>query len=799
MVRLPIDDLLPELVETLKQHSNVVLEAPPGAGKTTRVPPALLPITQGEVWVLEPRRLAARLAARRVAEELGEPLGDTVGYQVRFEQAGGRNTRLRFFTEGVLTRRLLSDPRLDAASLVILDEFHERHLDTDLALALLRHLQRTTRPDLKLVVMSATLDAAPIAAYLNGCPILRTEGRLFPMDVRYRPHSTDPLEDQVRQSVEAILAEPTPGDLLVFLPGANEIRRAATALARLAERHNLLLTPLHGDLTPEEQDRAVTPNKQRKVILSTNVAESSVTIDGVTVVIDSGLARVASHSPWSGLPTLQIKRISQASATQRAGRSARTAPGRVIRLYPQDDLIRRAARDLPEIQRDDLSSLTLTLKAMGIRHFDELPWLDAPPDAAIQAAETLLDRLIATNPDGSLSPLGKRMAQCPLEPRLARIVIEGEKRGVPDAATLAACLLSLGARLPDDTHRRLDSDIFALLEGTHPGNTRRLANAVTSAMRLPQQKKQDDAALRQAILAGFPDRVAKRRQGDELLLAGGGSAVLAKTSTVRNPQWMVAIDIEERKERGLPLVRLASGIEPDWLIDLYTDHITEKSAVEWNRQGERVESVSAMLYDGLTVEESRGGKVDPELAATLLAQKAREAGVVRFTDVEEVNAFLARLRFAAKHTDRLPAWTEDDALDALAELAQGKRSFHELEQEAKDGGLVRHLESRLAGDRRLLDELAPQRWKLPNGRGAKLEYIDDQAPRLSSRLQDFFGMKDTPKVANGKVPVVVLLLAPNQRPVQTTTDLAGFWERWYPQVRKELMRRYPKHQWPENP
>lgn len=795
MVPLPVDALIPQLCDTLRSYSSLVLEAPPGAGKTTRVPPALLAGAPGEVWVLEPRRLAARLAARRVAEELGETLGHTVGYQVRFDSIGSPKTRLRFFTEGVLTRRFVSDPRLRAAAVVILDEFHERHLDTDLSLALLRRLQRTTRPDLKLVVMSATLAAAPIAAYLGHCPVLRSEGRLFDMSVRYRPHSPQPLEEQVRQAVDGLLLEPAAGDVLVFLPGAAEIRRCAQALAG----RDLLVTPLHGDLPPEEQDRAIRPAGRRKIILSTNVAESSVTIEGVTAVIDSGLARIASHSPWSGLPVLEVRRISQASAIQRAGRSARTAPGRVIRLYPEEDFLRRPVRDTPEVQREDLASLTLTVKALGIGSLRELDWLDAPPAAAIDAAEALLDRLGATS-GASLTPLGRQMAQAPLEPRLARLVLDAAHRRVPEDGALVAALLSLGARLPQEPHKHTASDLFVLMEGSFPPDTRRLASSVRSALRLPAQQGQSDEALQMAVLAAFPDRVAARRPNDELLLAGGGSAVLARSSTVRDARFLVTLDIEDRKERGLPLVRLASAIEPEWLLDLFPGRVTERGGVHWNRTAERVDAVSALDYDGLTIEESRSGSVDSTLAAQLLAEKAREAGLSRFEEPEELAAFFARLRFARDHSPALPAWSETDALDALGELCTGKRSFAELQQDTREGGLIRYLESRLSAEaRRQLEDLAPTRWKLPAGRNARIEYIEGQPPRLASRLQDFFGMKETPRIARGRVPLVLLLLAPSQRPVQTTTDLAGFWERLYPQVRRELMRRYPKHSWPEKP
>jgi len=424
-----VDAILPEIVGSLRRHPNLVIEAPPGAGKTTRVPPALLGLlsdeeASGEVVVLEPRRIAARLAARRVAWELGEEPGETVGYQVRFEEAVGPRTRLRFVTEGVLTRRMLSDPSLKGVDAVVLDEFHERHLESDLALALLKRLQRT-RPELRIVVMSATLDADPVARYLsNSCPIVRSTGRLFELSIQHLPYSSKPLEIQVREAVELLIGERHAGDVLVFLPGAAEIRRAMRECEAVARRANLLVLPLHGSLPPKEQDRALSPAAQQKLILATNVAESSVTVEGVTAVIDSGLARVAAHSPWSGLPTLHVGRVSKASAKQRAGRAGRTGPGRVLRLYSQEDYLRRPEQDAPEILRSDLSQLCLDLRAMRIANVDDIDWLDMPPAAAVERAEVLLDRLGVTREvtRGTASEMAQRLARYPLPPRLSRIL-----------------------------------------------------------------------------------------------------------------------------------------------------------------------------------------------------------------------------------------------------------------------------------------------------------------------------------------------------------------------------------------
>jgi ATP-dependent helicase HrpB len=730
--------------------------------------------------VLEPRRLAARLAARFVAAERNERVGETVGYQVRFEEVAGPRTRLRFLTEGVLTRRLLSDPRLERAGIVVLDEFHERHLEGDLALALLRLLQRTTRPDLRIVAMSATLDTAPVAAYLGG-PVLRSEGRQYPLQIEYTPHSAAPLDQQVAAAVERL--RDATGHVLVFLPGAAEIRRAQSACAAIAQRNGWLVLPLHGDQSPEEQDRAVTPSDRRKIILSTNVAESSITIEGIGAVIDSGLARVAGHSPWSGLPTLEVRRISQASANQRAGRAGRTGPGRAIRLYPLEDFVRRPAQDVPEIARADLAPMLLTLRAMGRT---ELEWLDAPPAAALDHARELLAQLAPAK------SMAEEMARYPLHPRLARLIVEARRRGVAEDGCTVAALLSAGERLPADPGHHTRSDLLALLESRWEPRTEQTVRQVRRIVNPPRQKGRDEDALLLSVLAAFPDRVARRRQGSELLLAAGGSAQLAPSSTVQGAPFLIAVEAEDRRDQKLPLVRLASAIEPEWLIDLFPERVREVSEVQWNRAAGRVESASALMFGEIAIEESRGAP-DPEAAAAMLAQKAMEKGM---GSTDEVGSFLDRLRFGAQHA-ALPEVSVEQALRALA---TGLKSLSELDSAAGSGGLLRALEQQLSpGERRLLEEVAPDRIRLPGGRQVRVHYEAGQPPWIASRLQDFFGMRETPMVARGKVALVVRLLAPSNRPVQTTTDLAGFWQRLYPQVRKELSRRYPKHKWPESP
>jgi ATP-dependent helicase HrpB len=763
---LPVDAILPEIIASLKRCPNLVIEAAPGAGKTTRVPPALLEMVTGEVVVLEPRRIAARLAARRVAWEMGEQVGQTVGYQVRFDEAIGPRTRLRFVTEGVLTRRLLSDSGLKGVAAVVLDEFHERHLDSDFALALLKRLQRT-RPELRIVVMSATLDTGHVAQYLDDCPILRSEGRQFELAISHLPYSPKTLEAQLSDALEVVIGEQPAGNVLAFLPGAAEIRRAMRESQAIARRAGLLVLPLHGDLSLAQQDRAIAPAEQRKVILATNVAESSVTVDGVTAVIDSGLARIATHSQWTGLPTLHVGRVSKASATQRAGRAGRTGPGRVLRLYGMEDYLQRPEHDAPEIVRSELSQLCLALRAMEIDHID---WLDAPPPAAVEKAESLLDRLGATRESA------RQLVRYPLHPRLSRILIAAMERDVGEDGCIAAALLGSGARFEKN-------DLLTAMDGEQDYRTRQQIEQLRRIARPARQTQHNDDALLMSVLAGFPDRVARRRSGNQLLLSGGSSAEVAGEPP--GYEFMVAVDAEDRRDKPLPLIRMAARIEPEWLIELFPDRVREQNNLEWNRLGERVEAVSALLYDELVIQESRGALPDAEAAAEMLAQKAQEAGIDRFVDKETLEELLARITFAG--------FPPPDLQQALRELSVGLRSFAELKSTAT--ALIPMLERKVGR----LDEIAPERIRLPNGRATRVHYESGKPPWIASRLQDFFGMRETPRIGPSQTPVVVHLLAPNQRAVQTTADLAGFWERLYPQVRRELMRRYPRHSWPERP
>ncbi|GLH74248.1 ATP-dependent helicase HrpB [Geothrix limicola] len=829
---LPIDPLLPQIAQSLRDNPNLVLQADPGAGKTTRVPPALLESglldgggDQGaaECWILEPRRLAARLAATRVAEELGEPLGQRAGYAVRFEQKVSRATRLRFVTEGLLLRRLHGDPTLRGISAVVLDEFHERHLHTDLGITLLRRLQHASRPDLRLLVMSATLDAGPVAAYLDA-PVMKSEGRAYPVETTFLSRPDDrPLELQVADALDTLYGAGLGKDAsgkhtLVFLPGAAEIRACLKGCEAVASRRGLSLRPLHGELSPEAQAHALEASDSPKVILSTNVAESSVTLDAIGAVVDSGLGREASHSPWSGLSGLRTVRISQARCVQRTGRAGRTGPGRCLRLYTEADFQARPAFDTPELQRSDLAEPLLTLHGMGITDPAGLDWFEAPPEAAMTSAEALLTRLGALE-NGALSPAGRRMADLPLHPRLARLAVAGEDLGIPQLALRAAALLETGnlsarqglERTPAKTGHGADSDLLLRLDqfeeaeaaGFAPGACRaagldtaalhRAKRAVQSLARLlpsPAEPADAETRLLKALLRAYPDRVGQLSANGTCAFAGGGGAKLDPSSRVRRPGLILALEAEAVKQGtgGQTLIRQASRCEADWLLDAFPERLEDVDELTFNPSAGRVERRSEIRYDGLSIDASRGpaDPSDPRVAA-LLAEALRDR------PLDEVPArFLARLGFLRRHRPELDL-PEDLLGPLLAGACAGRTTLREVQDVDWPAALRQAFPAETL---RLLDAWAPEAIQLPKGRPTKVHYEDDP-PWIASRLQDFWGLKKSPAVAGGAVPLVLHLLAPNMRAVQVTTDLAGFWQRAYKELRPGLSRRYPKHHWPE--
>lgn len=814
---LPIDGFVPEIVAAVGDGGAVVIQAEPGAGKTTRVPVALLDAgvaDNGGIVVAQPRRIAARLAASRVAHEMGEPVGRRCGYQVRFDSKVSDATRIRYVTEGLLARQLRDDPMLEGVDVVVLDEIHERHIDTDLCLALVAALRSGRRKDLRVVAMSATVETGPLAEYL-GAQTIRCPGRTHPVTVDHLGKSSRPLEGQVLAALRQAIDEGLDGGALVFLPGAREIRRVAEACEPLARTHGFEIAMLHGDLASKDQDRAVTPGSRPKIVLATNIAETSVTIDGVVLVIDSGLARQPLHDPWSGLPTLTLAKISQASATQRAGRAGRTRPGRCMRLYSAEDFARRPAFDTPEIQRLDLASSLHDLLAVGLRGRD-VQWLDPPPEAALTAAETLLERLAAVDTTGELTDIGRRMLRYPTHPRLRRLLVEAADRKIPRLGAAVAALVSersIRRHHTSASSHDAPADVLADLadlDDHHPGLDR---GAVRSVQRVRKQlegllpSRRDTAddpeqELCQALLVAYPDRVARaeRRPGrpDRLVFASGGDAELAESSVVHGADLVVALAVELRQEggRSRTLVRSAAHIEPEWLLELHGDQLVEATEVRFDAERKRVEAVCETRYEGLVIDTTPLRELPPE-ATAVLREAALAAGPREFVeDADAYDLLLRRSAFLSSHRPELPTLDEDAARATLAELCEGARSFADLRRTDLVGQLLGTAPPELS---RALRDLAPTHVTLPGGRRLLVHYELDRPPWVQSRLQDFFGSTSGPALLSGAVPLVLHLLAPNQRAVQVTTDLEGFWDRHYPDLRRALMRRYPRHDWPEDP
>jgi ATP-dependent helicase HrpB len=835
VLSLPIDDFLPDIVASLERVPNLVLVAEPGAGKTTRLPAALLTAKfaqRGQVLVLEPRRLAARMAARRIASELGEKVGERVGYVVRFEREVSERTRVVFLTEALLTRRFLEPQGLCDVSCVVLDEFHERSLHTDLGLALLRRLQQTERPDLRIVVMSATLDAEKVAEFLDA-PIVRVPGRTYPVTVSHLDKPDERrLEDQVAAAVRKLCVRKLDGDVLVFLPGAAEIRRAEQACSELARSFDLELTLLHGDLPAAQQDRAVSRGARHKVVLSTNIAETSLTLEGVVAVVDCGLARVAGHSPWSGLSTLSTQKISQASAVQRAGRAGRVRAGECLRLYTRSDFDMRPRFDTPELAKSDLCSIELTLRSL----FDGAPalrWLEAPPPAARSHAVELLLRLGAIEgSEGPLTPLGRDLLSLPVHPRLARLGVAVAAHGYADEGAMLAALLSErdvrltqraqlgGGRRGQGRDEVGESDLLARLDAIEAvagdlsvDKLRRYeldAGAVRAVLRTrdqlarslrrvprPDQALPFEQAVGIATLLAYPDRVGKRRNkhAGDIVLAAGGSAALSEGSIVKEAELLVAVEADERGRAGA-VVHTASAIEPEWLLEYFPARVRSERTLSFHSASTRVEVSDVVMYDALLLDESRRAASPGEDVARVLADAALARGPNAPWDVDAIEHLQRRLNFVAAYVPDVAPLDDERLRVALIAHCEDKVSFDDLRADPFEHALLQQLDGSL---RARLDRLAPNRVKLPGSRELAVHYELDRPPWIESRLQDFFGSLDGPRIADGKVPLVLQLLAPNQRPVQVTTDLAGFWERHYPGIRKELMRRYPRHSWPEDP
>jgi ATP-dependent helicase HrpB len=806
---LPIDLVLPELLAALRESPAAILIAPTGAGKTTRVPPALLDAVEGRIVMLEPRRIAARAAARRMAEEGGWRVGEEVGYQVRFDRKFRPSTRILVVTEGILVQMLQADPFLENVGAVIFDEIHERSLHTDLSLAMVRRVQREVRPDLKVVAMSATIDPGPIAEYLDA-PVIESEGRLHPVEIRHLDRET-PIATAIRRA----LAETT-GDVLVFLPGVGEIERTSQALA--GDR-DLAVLPLYGDLPAERQDEVLRPLDRRKVALATNVAETSVTVEGVTAVVDSGLVRRMRYDPSTGLDRLELGKISRASADQRAGRAGRQQPGLCLRLWPAWEHPTLPERETPEILRVDLAAPSLQLLAWGESDLTAFGWLEPPDPAALAAALQLLRRLEATD-DHGVTATGRLLAHMPVHPRLGRLLLEGHRLGHPRETALLAALLSERDPFPRSPRgagprRASRSDLLDRLDALEAFERRdwsedrlnagaarfilkardQLDDMVRKELGPASGREPRDESLLKALLAAYPDRLAKRREArnPRAVMVGGRGVRLAEESAVLDPDLFLCIDLDDRP--GESLVRLASEVRPEWLPP---ERLSTTVDVVFDEEKERVVAWKRTRYDDLALTENEA-PASGETAEQILAEAAADhPDRALALDDPEVASFLARVRSLREWMPDLglPAFDDDQLREVLPALAAGRKSFVELRR----APLLAVLQGALTHEqRRAMEREAPERLEVPSGSHVRLIYEPGRPPVLAARIQELFGLAETPRIAGGRVAVLLHLLAPNQRPQQVTHDLRSFWENTYPQVRKELAGRYPKHAWPVDP
>ena len=810
---LPIDQVLPTLTDTLVRTSTALLQAPPGAGKTTRVPLALLDAPwrgDGRILMLEPRRLAARSAARFMAGLLGEKPGQTVGYRTRLDTRVSAQTRIEVVTEGILTRLIQGDPMLEDYAAVIFDEFHERSLQADLGLALVRESQQALRDDLRLLVMSATLDTAPIAKLLGDVPVITSEGRAFPVEVLYRPLPRQGrVLDQVAAVIQEALREQT-GSVLVFLPGAGEIRRVEQQL-RGQVPDDVVLAPLYGNLRSEEQDRAIAPASggQRKVVLATAIAETSLTIEGVRVVIDSGQQRRAVFDANSGMTRLITGRVSRASAEQRKGRAGRVEAGVCYRLWSESDQFALADHTPPEILEADLAPLVLELAQWGAREAAGVAWIDQPPAAHWQQAVALLQWLDMLDARGAITDHGKEARELGIHPRLAHMVIRGRTLGLGAAAAGLAALLGerdlLGAGAGADMHERV-----RVLHGERGDRT--LDQARLRAVRQVVSRLHDGAfdtevvptetEVGRLLALAYPDRIGRRRAGSDprYQLSNGKGARLKDGDPLARHDWLVAAELDGKSREAA--IYLAAPVD---LRDLEQDlagHVHEKDEAGWDEARGTVTARRVRKLGALVLQETPVRDVDAGLVQQGLMDAVRKRGLASMPWTEASRQWCARVRLVAAHFPD-ESWPEvsEQALLArmerwLAPFLGGIRRWSELQKL----DLLAALSSLLDyPQQQRLQALAPVELTIPTGQRVRLDYAADNGPVLAAKLQALFGWTETPRVVDGRVPVVLHLLSPAQRPLAVTADLASFWINAYPQVRKDTRGRYPKHPWPEDP
>ena len=821
---LPIDEALPPLAAALAKQRSAVVVAPPGAGKSTVVPLALLeePWARGKrIVMLEPRRLATRAVAERMAHTLGEAVGDTVGLRMRLETRVSRRTRIEVVTEGVFTRMLQSDPALDGIAAVLFDEFHERNLHADVGLALALDAREHVADELRLVAMSATLDGARVAALLGGAPVVESRGRMFPVEVHYLgkglpplPGAADPIDAPVARAVQRALAE-SPGDVLAFLPGAGEIRRLEARLRENGLAHDVDVLPLFGELAPGDQDAALAPARagRRKVVLATNIAETSLTIEGMRIVVDAGLERRSVFDPTSGMSRLETQRISRASAEQRAGRAGRTAPGVCYRLWGESADRSLAAYAAPEIAVADLAPLALDLAVWG-SSAAELHWLDAPPAATLAGARDLLTRLGALDAAGRVTPHGRAMQGLAAHPRLAHMLLAAREHGAAaEAAELAALLSERDLLRGGGPGRDRDSDVRSRLDrlrrggghGAERGVLERIRRAERAYARQLGAETKPGLGLEPGPLLAlaYPDRIGKRRPGSDgrYQLANGRGASFAGPESVAREDFIVAVELDDREREARVL--LAAPLARADLDEYFAADIVTRDELAWDARSEAVVARRTTRLGELVLDEKPLRDTPPERAAAALLDGLRSLGLEALPWDDDTRTFVARCEFVrALGRGDLNDWPTF-AAEALAADLQWLEPY--LTGVTRRSHFDRiplgaALRARLTRTQlRQLDELAPTHLTLPTGTRTPIDYRDDNAPCASMRMQEVFGIAATPRIGGGQVPVTFKLLSPAHRPLQVTRDLASFWKNAYVDVRKDMRGRYPRHYWPENP
>jgi ATP-dependent helicase HrpB len=839
---LPIFQIEPRLLETLTSQRRLILTAPTGSGKSTRVPQMLLDggvLGDGQARVLQPRRLPTRMLAAWVAQSRNVKLGGEVGYQMRLDNVTSRATRICYVTEGVLLRQMLADPDLKGVSAIVFDEFHERHLYGDITLARALQIQESSRPDLIIIVMSATLDVSTVQKYLEPCAVLSSQGRAYPVAIEYlsKPAGNAAIWELAVKELQRLVRQHSQGDALIFMPGAYEITRTVQA-ARGALGEQFVVFPLHGELPPVDQDAAVARYERRKIVVATNVAETSLTIDGVRLVIDSGLARIPRYDPYRGINTLLVERISCAATDQRAGRAGRTAPGHCLRLWTRHDQNSRPAQELSEVKRLDLSEVILTLKAGGVSDVKAFRWLETPDPRALERAEMLLTDLGAIDDTGEITVLGRRMLAFPAHPRYARMLLAAHDYGcVRPVALIAALtqgrdlLVRRQGKQIDDPRDDLggaetESDFFVLMRawryaerngydiewcrrvGVHAQVARQVGPLFEQFLQIARSEGLDigekpvaNAAVQRCLLVGFSDHLAKRLDAGTLRceLVHGRRGVLARDSVVKAPLF-VASEVREvesggGRDRALNVVlNLATAIKEEWLRELFPEDLKEVHAVVYDSTSRRVLARDERRFRDLVLEEKLSDNPPVEEAANILAREVAAGRCVIENWNESVEQWILRVNRLREWMPELglPAIREEDRDAMFRLICHGAFSYKEI----KDRPVLPVVKSWLSKQQQAwIEEYAPERIKLPNGRTVKVVYFVDGPPTVAARIQDLYGVKEALWIASHRVVLRIQVLAPSNRPVQITDNLSVFWRETYPKLKQELQRKYPKHDW----